>query len=772
MASNDPTTVSLQQQAAATQNLSQETSNFAKVIKDLDTISGDYVGTVAKLTAAYGSLGIAQNVFSSDAYKVIVGGSEEMAKIPKLLASEIIGSNVLLSENMNNATDAMTRNALAMQKAVYADQERLTDHQIQIGERNGKAIYGQMVDYFKNGSELGETFYKSAMAETRLYDAALQATSELGQERLYQMKVTSALAVKGLQMDAKDMTAIFQEEFSKTGKISGDLVEKFSATILAAAKETGLGLRQLTEDSKIMLQDVEHFGNMTYAQMTSLSAAVHKLGLDMNDVTRVTDKFVSFENASQAIANIGAVTGATLDTMEMFYLANEDKEEFFRTMRQSLLDQGVTLENLSHQEQVYLSRQMGFNSVRQLQSLLNEEIDFTTGNISDKIAEAAEGQEYVGDQLTAQLAQAGGLAQETLNAMTPEGIQARMTAVKNLAGGTNELFEATTQLKLSLSNMANEGLPALTKAAGVFKTGFVIAMKEAQAAGNDLKAWWDTFVKTAVPPAARPASVPPMYADFIKGINIMVGEAEAILNRMPEGHQKAFAASAKATLESVAKTSIDAGALFDKLRKEHESKIKEISKFEKDLIAEQKSRMTEAKNVEEELKNQLLSYNVNEASENVQKKFGGGANEKLTDDDVAKVLEGVLKGNTGVLAEVAMSGMSDKLKEAATKYAASAASTSTATTPASAAAAGTGTPAVPGASAPAAEVARPAAGPIAADGNLNIKVKLELVKDDLIALIKSEILPEAIAGGITLNNDVGSYSRGNYQFVLDEKKSG
>lgn len=766
MAPPNPDPATLATNAAATDNVVESNLRLLDVFKQIDQILPEMTKSVSALTVAYPALWAAQQTFDSSLYKTVIGGSEELAKIPRLITSEILGANVLLSEGTTTATDAMTRNALAMQKAAYADQEQLTDRAVKIGEQNGKAIYGQMVDYFKSSAELGKTFYESAMGETRLYDASLQAVSSLGQEKLYRMKETSALAAKGLGLDAKDMTAIFQEEFSKTGKISGALVEKFSATILAASKETGLGLRQLTEDSTRMLADVDKFGNMTYSQMTSLSTAIHRLGIDMDDVSRVTEKFTSFENASQAIANIGAVTGATMDTMEMFYLANEDKEEFFRTMRQNLLDQGVTIENLSHQEQVYLSRQLGFNSVRQLQSLLNEEIDFTTGNISDKIADAAEGQEYVGDKLTEQLAQAGGLATETLKAMSPEGVLQRLDAVKKLAGGTSQLFDATVKLKTSLSSMATEGMPALAAASKSFKTGFVLAMDEAIKAGNNLKVWWETFVETAIPKKAQPASVPPMYESFIRGIKIMVGTAGVELDKMPADFKKTFESTSKVALETVMKSSTDAAEIFDKLRKGHEAKIKEISKFEKEIVEEQKARMTEAQQVEQEYKNQRISFTKEEALEKVNEKLGV-AGARLTGADRAKIAGGVDTGDMAVLAEVAMAGMAAKVEEARVKLGADSSATAAAPTAPSITAGGS-----PSATAGASPAGSGTPGvmtvPTTADGNLNIKVKLELDKSDLISMIKADILPDAFDGGIVLKLPKGDYTAGTYKFKLEQ----
>ena len=277
---SDPTII--ERAASAMAGASTRAEGLRKVLEELDKEFEKHRDAIAGAASAYGALYAAQLTMKSDAYKFLVGGMEEASMVPKKIASEIIGSSVLLSEHVTKSTDAMTQNALAIQKAAYADQQELAQRQIKIGEAlGGVDITLPMTSFFKNAADLGKSFYEGAMADTRLYSAAVEATTSLNQQQLYRLKETSELARRGLDIDVKTINALYQEEFSKTGKISGEMVENFSSTIIAAAKETGIGTRQIAADMMVMVKDVEHFGNMSYAQMTSLSSAIHQLGLDM-----------------------------------------------------------------------------------------------------------------------------------------------------------------------------------------------------------------------------------------------------------------------------------------------------------------------------------------------------------------------------------------------------------------------------------------------------------------------------------------------------------
>lgn len=650
---------------------------------------------VAALAGAYGSLYAIQELTNSKIYQSLMGSAVQLAQVPRQIASEVVGSSVLLSTEMTNASDKMTQNALAIQRAAYSDQQELAQRQILIGKTiGGQDLTLPIQGFFRNAADLGEAFYKGALADTRLYSAAIETATSVGDKEFYKLKETSALVMKGMGLNIQDMNILYQEEFSKTGKISGEVVNNFAATILAAAKETGLGIDQLAADMSRMIRDVDRFGNMTKAQMTSLSAAIHQIGLDMEDVRSVTDKFVSFENASQAIANIGAVTGATLDTMELFYLANEDKEEFFRSMRQNLLDQGVTLENLSHQEQVYLSRQLGFSSVRQLQSLLNEEIDFTTGNITDKIEEAAASQDYVGDKLAAQLAQTGGLAKETLAAMKPENLAGMLDGAKNLTLATSQVADAATTINSSLLSMTKNAIPAMTEGAQKMETGIVSSTNEIIQKFDEVKKKIEEFVQNALPKDAKGASPAPMWYPFINGVK---GMADAVKGE------------------------------FAELNDDTRSRLKEAAAFEADYV-------------------NTIGLTKDARDKQLQDRYGGEGR-ALADADVDKLIAAYDSKNQADIKSVILAKQ-------------------TAAAPASPTAPSAPAPPVP--PAPEAPAATPAVTSTSTSvattpqGELAIKVKLELDTSALSDLVKAT-LPDILGGGIDMMGPNGQ--AGRYKFV-------
>lgn len=413
-----------------------------------NSVIGESANKLVDLAAAYGQSKAAAELSSKMMGTAFQSVYEEIAMGPKRLAAEIAGSNVF--GMMSDASEKMNQQARDLQTSLYSFNKQLAADVVQAG--NGIPVQLDLV--YENSSQLTKSYMNNVLKETRLFNAGLEAMSS---EQGYSIAKTTQLMTDGLKINASVVTAIYQDEFSRTGKITGKFAEDFAATIIATEKVTGINRRAISEDMQKLAVDFENFGNKSVPQLAALSVSMRQLGLDMEDVTRVSSKFTSFEGATQAISNIAAVTGASLDTMELFYLANEDKEEFFKTLKQNLIDQGVSLETLSHQEQVYLSKQLGFNSVKQFQTLINSEIEGTTQSYSDLIEAASESADVRGKALDDELAKSGGLTREMEYAV--QNAQKGLETTAKLYAGTEEFARGIQKLSIEASKNATEALP-------------------------------------------------------------------------------------------------------------------------------------------------------------------------------------------------------------------------------------------------------------------------------------------------------------------------
>ena len=753
----------------------------------LTQVAGQYAGVIATSTA----LGLAASAKSSELYKDYVKPFEQAALIPRLLVAELTGASVLgLSE--------ISTTAKALRDQSYKEQQQMVGEQVNVGGEGAKAFILPLTSFYKDASDLGKTFIEGALGDSRLYSAGMRALSETNS---LETKKISAFTAKGLGLEAHNMRAIYQEEFSKTGQITGDFVEKFSATVLAAEKVTGLSNRALADDMKRMVNDVDNFGNISNARMASLSSTIHQLGIDIVDVTSVAGKFASFDSATTAISNLSAVTGASLDTMELFYLANEDKEEFFKSLRQQLIDQGVSLEDLSHQEQVYLSKQLGFTSVRQLQSLMNEDIELTSENMSEMIENAAEGSEFQGKNLEDLLTKTAGFAKDTLAAMEPGALQGSLDAVKSLAGGTNEYAESIIKVNKNIATYATKAIPEFAAAGKVFATSVAESLNTSVKSIGAFKRFFEAFGEsgggaagftagvTAATLPLQTRSMPPLWANVIKGLGLFRAEFIETLDSTAVGAadkikalDKTVTGNMKGSIETTIKS-------FAELKEKLKAETVEIDKIEKQLAEDSKKIGSESGDLTKKFKD-LTGYSERDREALLQKEFGGGEGQILTDENVTKLVAALEKKDLSAGSAAITEALNASAAAALAKATAAKATTpAVPTAPAGAAAVAPAAPAtpavavqptapeVPPASAPAGTGATTAPGPAGAataagtttaSGDMAIRVKIDFDSGELGKLIEAQVKSVITNGTQIDSGNAGGRMAGTYTIALKD----
>lgn len=446
------------------------------------------------------------------------GDFQELALLPKEFAAAIAGGNIFA---ISQTEGFVKQQAQVIQDNMYRAMKRLETDVIQVGE--GVPIV--LNTMYKNSAQLQQSYFDNVLRESRLFAPAIEA---LQKENSYEMTKTTQLLTDGLRVPASAITNIYQEEFSKTGKISGEFAQKFAADVIAAEQVTGQNRMSLAEDLGKFLERVDLFGNSTNAQILALSANMSKLGLDTNDAIAVLTKFSAFDQAATSVGNLAAVTGTALDTMELFYLANSgDKLGFFQSLRQQLLDSGVAIENLSLQEQSYLQKQLGFTSVRQLQTFLNDEIEMTTENLADLIDSESDVAGLRGARLDDELAKSGGMAAKAQEAVT-KADEAYQNTLR-LAAASSEMARNIQQINIDAAKNVAEGggLAIMAKGGAAIGTAMKDSSKftaqslsEISTAINEFVTEGNVLKLESVFTRFIPKSLPPIFADIVRGIDI------------------------------------------------------------------------------------------------------------------------------------------------------------------------------------------------------------------------------------------------------------
>jgi hypothetical protein len=186
---------------------------------------------------------------------------------------------------------------------------------------------------------------------------AFRATQDMSKETLTDM----SLFARGFALSSADTTNFVLRDMERTGKASGDTMKEVIAAAFAAQEQLGAAPRIVADQIKIMMNDVDRFGNSTTAQLTVASKQLQELGISVSSLTGLVGAFSNLDGAISKANDLAAVFGVQLDAMEAMYLAAEDPTRLLETIREQMLEQGVDVENMSQSQMRSLAASLGMN---------------------------------------------------------------------------------------------------------------------------------------------------------------------------------------------------------------------------------------------------------------------------------------------------------------------------------------------------------------------------------------------------------------------------
>ena len=166
---------------------------------------------------------------------------------------------------------------------------------------------------------------------------------------------------KTADLNASEIAGILERQKAMTGEMNEDLLQEMLAYAASTEKSVGLSSKVVMQAMVDLQKQVATFGTEGPKELAKISAGLQKLGVDAQTAGQMINKFMSFESAVSSISDLTTVFGVQMDAMEMTMLANTDRTEFLKRMRESILDAGVDIENLNQAELNLMSEKLGMN---------------------------------------------------------------------------------------------------------------------------------------------------------------------------------------------------------------------------------------------------------------------------------------------------------------------------------------------------------------------------------------------------------------------------
>jgi len=413
------------------------TTSTAAALSSFETLEnalGAIVGRAETGVADFG-IGAIKKFINTVESKSLMQGTKQTSDF----IQEVTGMNAIAAENsvygINNASkmlsDAAYKTANDYGKANITLLNGVT--------LNASTLLGDAKDLYAG-------FKDAVLNDTRLFNAGVKGMS-------YDILENIKLTDSALKVQPQQLNEIFQRELSATGEISGEMLKTYQKTALAVGQATGQVPAMIAKDLTRMLDDFNHFGAITIPQMGSLSATLHQMGLEIDDVTKLADNFSSFDKAVQTMSNLSATTGATLDTLGLFELANTDQEQFIISLRDQLESQGVEFENMNILQQKQIASAFGIDPIT-LQRLLSDNFDTiesANAEIEGRVSEMSD------ETMRSQLADMGGLV-KAAEALSSKELLERQIGLQKASSEYARTIENSFRSTVIVAEKATEAM--------------------------------------------------------------------------------------------------------------------------------------------------------------------------------------------------------------------------------------------------------------------------------------------------------------------------
>ena len=181
---------------------------------------------------------------------------------------------------------------------------------------------------------------------------------------------------KGFNVSSDKIANVMKRNIALTGKASVDVFGEISNFSTAVADKTGVDYKQIASVTMDLITDVQRFGNVQVEEASRIAGALAELGISYQQFGSMVDKFMNFDSAAESLGNLTTLFGVHFDAMEMMMLANEDQEEFLHRIRESFLETGKSVEDMTLAEKKLAATQLSMD-VQSFENFMNAEREAT-----------------------------------------------------------------------------------------------------------------------------------------------------------------------------------------------------------------------------------------------------------------------------------------------------------------------------------------------------------------------------------------------------------
>ena len=255
----------------------------------------------------------------------------------------------------------------------------------------GNDFAGTLTDGYKQTMSSGVAMSEYAGAVTSLANGFSGFNPTAEKTNIHLANTASQLTKLGVSADSSSkLMDHFHRAMGVSQKAAGDM----AAQLVLMGKQAGITAGKMASDFQSSAGRLAIYGKSNIKVFKQLAAQAKATGLEMSTLLGISEKFDTFEGAADSAANLNAVLGTQLSTLE---LMNATDAERIKMMKEQVQASVGNFDSLDKFTKMHIAKAMGLKDVAAAQRLLNMSEAEAAGNAA-KMQESADVQKELADR--------------------------------------------------------------------------------------------------------------------------------------------------------------------------------------------------------------------------------------------------------------------------------------------------------------------------------------------------------------------------------------
>lgn len=331
-------------------NFGKSLTQASKEIKKMSTGSFMLAGALEGFTQTLSTTRFAiSGVFSI--VTNLISGIYNLAKSIISFPFKVLGNLIDMAQSMGGSNEfARAREEV---RDAFGDLSEGVANSIMQSERH---MHGMM----ESGLRAFRIFGNRAEQLTFFLEVfkGLGPTAHIFAEEMKQNGTAVAQYAKGLGISNEQVRFVGLEA-KAAGKSLTDVQKTMTIASTNMSQKFGIDQKSISSDIGAMMADTAHFTSLTIHEMSRASVYVRGLGLSIEEVAGILDKFDNFNDAAEAASNMAQAFGVSVDALEMMKEQSPDKR--LDMMRKAFFATGQDAAKMTRQELKLLAANTGLS---------------------------------------------------------------------------------------------------------------------------------------------------------------------------------------------------------------------------------------------------------------------------------------------------------------------------------------------------------------------------------------------------------------------------